>query len=362
MRASRTLLTLLACATAFSACQNQPFSSPLSRASAPLQQNSVSSFLQHTLLNQYQAQFQEHDLNHNGRLEPQELPHAPQTFSRLDRNRDGFLSPEEAQPESSFLRRQGEFLLKELRTAFESKHSGSEDPQLEMPLENSYAQFENAFLSQTETFRSSMEQNNTPQTTGRTPVLLVPGYAEPSWYFMYGIYRDLKKAGWPVEGINLFPNFASAEEQAAKVKAKAEALMKKYGSKKVNLVVHSFGGLISRYFIQERGGNQAVENLVTVATPHLGTYTAYLGPGQSAVQLRPESEFIQKLNAQGFTRPPVKYTSIWPNPDEIVIPPKNSIMPDSEVQYVPWTGHLTIMFSKRTYAHIRQALEKPTRR
>ena len=176
---------------------------------------------------------------------------------------------------------------------------------------------------------------------------------------MYGIYRNLKTNGWAVEGIDLFPNFAPAEEQAYKVQAKIEEMRTRYGVEQVDLVVHSFGGLISRYYIQELDGLEKVRNLVTVATPHHGTYAAYLGPGASAVQLRPDSDFLNHLNAQGFAYGSVRYTSIWSNLDEIVLPPKNSIMPESTVHYVPWTGHLTIMFSKRTYGHIRNALAKP---
>lgn len=349
--AFRSLLATLL----LSACQSAPLLSLPSPVQ--IQQTSHSSPWQTFLQEHYNHLFEEQDLNHNGWLEAQEVPHLSQSLKRQDLNQDGRLSPAEARPDSTFLRQQALWLEQEFKQAAQPHPTAAEDPGLDLPQNQDFEAFTQTFLNQVERLRKQATQPQ--QSTGRIPVLLVPGYAEPSWYFMYGIYRNLVKAGWPVEGINLFPNFASAQEQAAKVKAKVEAMMKKYGSPRINLVVHSFGGLISRYYIQELGGSQVVENLVTVATPHLGTYTAYLGPGESAVQLRPESEFIRQLNAQGFTRPPVRYTSIWSNLDEIVIPQKNAIMPDSSVHYVPWTGHLTIMFSQRTYGHIRQALEPP---
>jgi triacylglycerol lipase len=341
-------------------CQNTALQGSLvARSTQPalVQQASTASALGTYLQSHYRQVFDEHDSNHNGLIEAREIPYAAQTFAKLDLNHDGALSPSEVLPASEALSQATGALSKELHQAFASKPVATEDPQLTLPQENNYAGFENAFLNQVDSLRSQALVPQAPQQYVGAPVLLVPGYAEPSWYFMYGIYKDLKKAGYAVEGINLFPNFATAEEQALKVKAKIEAMMKHYGSSKINLVVHSFGGLISRYYIQNLGGSRVVDNLVTVTTPHLGTYAAYLGPGASAVQLRPESEFIQKLNANGFAYPPVKYTSIWTNLDEIVLPPKNSIMPDSQVFYVPWTGHLTVMFSQRTYGYIRQALK-----
>ncbi|MGV3523044.1 MAG: alpha/beta fold hydrolase [Candidatus Sericytochromatia bacterium] len=292
----------------------------------------------------YQRVFDEHDRNRNGSIEAGEIPHATHSFAGADRNRDGRLSRAEALPDQASMARVANDIAQSLQDTAPAPRS--EDPQLD-PLPTP------AHMGQ---LRQEMAQPAQRRLNSKVPVLLVPGYAEPSWYFMYGIYRNLKAQGWPVEGINLFPNFASAEEQALKVKARIDDMRQRLGVDRVDLVVHSFGGLISRHYIQELGGTETVRQLITVATPHHGTLTAHLGPGESAVQLRPNSAFLKRLNGKGFAYAPVRYTSIWSNLDEIVIPPKNAIMPDSTVHYVPWTGHLTIMFSQRTYRYIREAL------
>lgn len=331
------------------ACQAQSFGS-LPLQSARIEAQAQADWRQ-LFESQSQQIFAEHDLNRNGSIELREIPHAPASFQELDTNQDGHLSSQEALPKSAYFDYLKEYVRKNLTplSSAESRQDPAQDPQLEtLPTPAEMQRFDQE-LKQAATQSKALD---------RPPVLLVPGYAEPSWYFMYGIYRQLKKEGWQVEGINLFPNFASAEEQAHKVKAKIEEMKQRYGVQQVDLVVHSFGGLISRYYIQELQGKSTVRNLVTVATPHHGTVTAFAGPGKSAQQLRPNSAFLTQLNANGFAYAPVKYTSIWSNLDEIVIPPKNAIMPDSKVYYVPWTGHLTIMFSKRTYAHILETLRQ----
>ncbi len=41
--------------------------------------------------------------------------------------------------------------------------------------------------------------------------------------------------------------------------------------KRLDIISHSLGGLVARWFIEREGGNEVVNHLVTVGTPHLGT-------------------------------------------------------------------------------------------
>ena len=292
--------------------------------------------------------FQEHDHNGDGVLQSAEVPHLGPSFSENDKNQNGVLEPEEVQMPPEVQTRILKQLQEHIQPPKTPEMSIFEDPGLE------------ALPTPTElrAFRQTLQgPQSFEDRKFATPVLLVPGYAEPSWYFMYGIYKNLKKHGWAVEGINLFPNFATAQEQAAKVKERVEEMKQRYGVSQVHIVAHSFGGLISRYYMQEMNGLESVHELVTVATPHHGTYLAYLGIGKSTFQMVPGSDFLKALNANGFVYDPAEYMSIWSNLDEIVWPQKHAQMPDSDIRYVPWTGHLTIMFSQRTYGHIREALQ-----
>lgn len=337
---------LLALASLLIACQVTPGLAPSAPATLRAQAAARTDW-KRFVENDLNRVFNENDKNHDGVIQPAEIPYAPRAFAALDKDHNGVLSRAESLPDSGHIQYLTDYMVQHFQTDPSPARSG-EDPQLQpLPTPAELEKFEAEIARPIPRMVSSQH---------KIPVLLVPGYAEPSWYFMSGLYKDLKSAGYEVEGINLFPNFASAEEQAQKVKERVDEMKKRLGVNQVNLVVHSFGGLISRYYIQNLGGVDTVKNLVTIATPHLGTYVSYLGPGDSASQMRPNSDFLQSLNGRGFAYSPVKYTSLWTNLDEIVVPPKNSIMPDSTVGYVPWTGHLTIMFSSRTYKFVRTAL------
>ena len=41
--------------------------------------------------------------------------------------------------------------------------------------------------------------------------------------------------------------------------------------KRLHIVAHSLGGLVSRWFVEQEGGNEIVQHLVTAGTPHRGT-------------------------------------------------------------------------------------------
>ncbi len=62
-----------------------------------------------------------------------------------------------------------------------------------------------------------------------------------------------------------------------------------------SIVAFSMGGLISRYYLQELDGARRCQGLYTIATPHNGTYMAYLYPGRGTRQMRPESDFLASL-------------------------------------------------------------------
>ena len=61
-----------------------------------------------------------------------------------------------------------------------------------------------------------------------------------------------------------------ASAQALKDRLKAIGLMQEHG-KTLDIAAHSMGGLVTRWFIEREGGNQIVQHLVTLGTPHAGS-------------------------------------------------------------------------------------------
>jgi len=91
-----------------------------------------------------------------------------------------------------------------------------------------------------------------------------------------------------------------------------------------DLVGFSMGGLVSRYYVQRLGGAERVGRLITISSPHQGTYWAFTGGNAGARQMRPGSEFLRELNRDTEILERVRHASIWTPLDLMIVPAESS--------------------------------------
>jgi triacylglycerol lipase len=144
------------------------------------------------------------------------------------------------------------------------------------------------------TFRIDLTKKNPKKgESTHTPILLVHGYGHNSSAWIYLCYR-LKKAGFhSLYSINLGSVQNSIEQYAEEVKRKALEIAESTGNKKLILLGHSMGGLVSAAYATHHSN---VTHLVTLGSPLKGTKIAKWGRGQSARDMEPFSPFIVDLN------------------------------------------------------------------
>jgi triacylglycerol lipase len=128
------------------------------------------------------------------------------------------------------------------------------------------------------------------------------------------------------------------------------------------VIGHSMGGLVGRYHIEREGGGDAVDHLVTLGTPHQGTYTAYLGyltAGGRA--LAPGSEFLTELNGTPL-HPDVRYTSLYSRADPLVQPAESGRIPEdiatdrTENIRTGWQSHVQLVQDPGVFDHYADRL------
>lgn len=142
---------------------------------------------------------------------------------------------------------------------------------------------------------------------------------------------------------------------------------------KIYLVAHSAGGLVARHYVQILGGWHYCEGLVTLATPHHGTWVAALGllthlivKARCLVQMTPFSPFIKRMNAAPFPTG-FRMVSIF-SPDDLLCPPSATRLPDGWVlrNYdvrtveVPDLSHSDFLLSKDCYQQLLRSLRHET--
>jgi len=197
----------------------------------------------------------------------------------------------------------------------------------------------------------------------KEPVVLVHGYmgstlGDVSVYANWAyIYEKLKSEGFDVYRITLsWAGLQDVKTSAAELKSFVADVLSKTKAKKVDIVCHSEGGLVARYYIKNLGGVSYVDDLVTISTPHRGTTVATIGPGEAARQMEVASPFLQELNS-GDTMPgSIEYTALFSHGDEIVVPGKNGFFAGAvNVNYTIF-GHAGILFHPDPYTVVKNAL------
>jgi pimeloyl-ACP methyl ester carboxylesterase len=161
-------------------------------------------------------------------------------------------------------------------------------------------------------------------------------------------------------GRQLALNYRSAgsiEALALRLKREIDANVR---GGRIDLVAHSMGGLVARFYLQQLGGARRVDRLITLGTPHRGTHAANFVPSALVRQLLPESPFIRHLNALPVP-PGLRVTSIVAGRDLLVQPNEAASCPFGETIRFDELGHVELLFRPRVFAEIRAILRCPPR-
>lgn len=155
--------------------------------------------------------------------------------------------------------------------------------------------------------------------TADMPIVLMHGYVHNRSAFIV-MSRALRRAGFRhVRGLNYNPLRYDVHQLASMLAAEVDEGLADTGASHCMIVGHSMGGIVARYYVQCLGGQAVTDTVVTLGAPHRGTYTAYLGLGPAAGQLKPRSELLRTL--EETARPsPVRWISYYSDLDVMVTP------------------------------------------
>ncbi|AZM88458.1 MULTISPECIES: esterase/lipase family protein [Streptomyces] len=196
-----------------------------------------------------------------------------------------------------------------------------------------------------------------PSAAHPRPVVLVHGTFGNSVDNWLGFAPYLVHRGYCVysldygqlPGVPFFNGLGPIEKSAGQLDAFVDKVLASTGAPEADLVGHSQGGMMPRYYLKFLGGAAKVNALVGLAPDNHGTTLSGLAqllpyfPGAEdlistatpglADQIA-GSAFQQKLNAGGDTVPGVKYTVIATRYDEVVTPYRSAFLEGPDVRNV----------------------------
>ncbi|MFF5706312.1 esterase/lipase family protein [Streptomyces sp. NPDC012794] len=196
-----------------------------------------------------------------------------------------------------------------------------------------------------------------PSAAHPRPVVLVHGTFGNSVDNWLGFAPYLVHRGYCVysldygqlPGVPFFNGLGPIEKSAGQLDAFVDKVLASTGAAEADLVGHSQGGMMPRYYLKFLGGAAKVNALVGLAPDNHGTTLSGLTqllpyfPGAEhlistatpglADQIA-GSAFQQKLNEGGDTVPGVKYTVIATRYDQVVTPYRSAFLDGPDVRNV----------------------------
>ncbi|MFF4358210.1 esterase/lipase family protein [Streptomyces sp. NPDC001604] len=196
-----------------------------------------------------------------------------------------------------------------------------------------------------------------PSAAHPRPVVLVHGTLANSVDNWLALAPYLEDRGYCVfsfdygqlSGVPVFYGLAPIDKSAEQLSAYVDKVLAATGAAKVDLVGHSQGGMMPRYYLKFLGGAAKVNALVGIAPDNHGTdldgFTKLLPYFPGAADLISASTpgladqivgsaFLTKLNAGGDTVPGVHYTVLATKYDEVVTPYSSQFLSGPDVHNV----------------------------
>ncbi|MFB8775839.1 esterase/lipase family protein [Streptomyces broussonetiae] len=195
----------------------------------------------------------------------------------------------------------------------------------------------------------------------KPPVVLLHGFIDNRSVFVLLRRALAQHGGRHLESLNYSPLTCDVRTAAALLGRHIEEVCRRTGSDRVDVVGHSLGGLIARYYVQRLGGDTRVRVLVTLGTPHSGTRVVPLANAHPIVrQMRPGSTLMAELSAPAPDCR-TRFVSFWSDLDHLMDLPEAARLdhPDLSAVNVQVTGigHLALPVHPAVAARIRQALD-----
>lgn len=187
------------------------------------------------------------------------------------------------------------------------------------------------------------------------PTLFVHGYTSNAATWNTVISR-FQADGWEANRLFAY-TFSSSKSNALiaqDVRTRVNEILAATGASKVDIITHSMGGLSTRYYIKNLGGQNTVDDWVSLAGPNHGTTWAYgCWFSSPCNQMIPGSSFLNALNSGDETPGAVNYGTWWSSCDELINPDTSTILSGATNTNVGCLSHSGVKDSATVYAQIR---------
>lgn len=191
-------------------------------------------------------------------------------------------------------------------------------------------------------FRPQAVADHLPPGTRRRGVVFVHGLVCNRGFWAPWM-RRARAMGLPHMAVSLEPVFGSIDDYVGTVDAAVAQLHDATGERPV-LVCHSMGGLAARAWLRTPGAAARVARVVTIASPHAGTWLARMGHGRNAREMQLGSRWLAQLARDEAILPQVPFVCWYSDCDNIVFPVATAALAHADNRCLEGRAHVALAF------------------
>jgi triacylglycerol lipase len=170
--------------------------------------------------------------------------------------------------------------------------------------------------------------------------------------------RELRSRKTPFIAVNLEPVFGSIDHYPRIIEA-AVARLERATKRPVTLVGHSMGGLAIRAWLRQFDADARVHRVITIGSPHQGTWLARYGHTTNGRQMRQRSPWLTELAAAEPVTRATRFTCFYGHCDNIVFPAASGILPGAQNLHVPDMAHVQMAYQAVIFNEVWRWLSAP---
>lgn len=181
---------------------------------------------------------------------------------------------------------------------------------------------------------------------GRRGIVFVHGFV-CNRAFWNPWFEKLQPLGVPYASVNLEPVFGAIDDYPPQVEEAVRRMELATGVPPL-VVCHSMGGLAVRAWLRWQAAagssDQRVHHVLTLGTPHHGTWLARWAFSHNGRQMAPANAWLKELASSERPERSQRFTCLYSHCDNIVFPASTAVLNGARAQHIEGVAHVEMAF------------------
>jgi triacylglycerol lipase len=197
-------------------------------------------------------------------------------------------------------------------------------------------------------FRWNAVPDDLRDAHGRRGVVLIHGFVCNRGMWTPWLWA-LRHRRVPFAAVNLEPMFGSIDGYVRTIDDAVRRVAQATGKPPV-LICHSMGGLAARAWLRGAGALERVHRVVTIGSPHSGTWFGHFSHAVNGRQMRLQGAWMRELGVAMSRDAAGRFTCWYSNCDNMVFPVTTATLEGADNRLVEGPAHVELAYHPQVMA------------